>query len=119
MQGTPAGLPFGMPGIADVIDGAMQQAAQPGRQTDRSMLMGVLWNLLLLYRRAIVAPAASASCLPFTPATEPAQGTESVAGRLRSQRKQGNNGAEDVSGCPFFLFQLLVLARDLIFKIVN
>jgi hypothetical protein len=32
MQRTPAGLPFGMPGIGDVIDGAMQQAPQPGRQ---------------------------------------------------------------------------------------
>ena len=32
-QRTPAGLPFGMPGMADVIDGAMQQAPQPGRQS--------------------------------------------------------------------------------------
>ena len=31
-QGTPAGLPFAMPGIALLIDGAVQQAAQPGRQ---------------------------------------------------------------------------------------
>lgn len=29
---TPAGLPPGMPGMADVIDGAMQHAPQPGRQ---------------------------------------------------------------------------------------
>jgi hypothetical protein len=28
---TPAGLPLGMPGIGDVIDGAMQQAAQRSR----------------------------------------------------------------------------------------
>jgi hypothetical protein len=28
----PAGLPFGMPGMALEMDGAMQQAAQPGRQ---------------------------------------------------------------------------------------
>lgn len=28
-QITPAGLPFGMPGNGDVIDGAMQQAPQP------------------------------------------------------------------------------------------
>ena len=27
-QGTPAGLPSGMPGIGELIDGAMQQAAQ-------------------------------------------------------------------------------------------
>lgn len=30
-QGTPAGLPFGIPGIGEEIEGAMQQAAQPGR----------------------------------------------------------------------------------------
>ncbi|MDQ9170108.1 hypothetical protein Q8A64_06735 [Oxalobacteraceae bacterium R-40] len=32
MHGTPAGLPSGMPGIGDEIDGAMQQAAQALRQ---------------------------------------------------------------------------------------
>ena len=32
MQRTPAGLPSGMPGIGLLIDGAMQQAAQWGRQ---------------------------------------------------------------------------------------
>lgn len=31
-QRTPAGLPPGMPGIGLEIDGAMQQAPQPGRQ---------------------------------------------------------------------------------------
>jgi hypothetical protein len=31
-HGTPAGLPFGMPGRGEVMDGAMQQAAQWGRQ---------------------------------------------------------------------------------------
>lgn len=31
-QGTPAGLPCGMPGIGEPIDGAMQQAPQPSRQ---------------------------------------------------------------------------------------
>ena len=30
-HGTPAGLPSGMPGIGLVMDGAMQQAPQPGR----------------------------------------------------------------------------------------
>ena len=29
---TPAGLPCGMPGIGELIEGAMQQAPQPGRQ---------------------------------------------------------------------------------------
>lgn len=33
MQRTPAGLPSGMPGIGLLIDGAMQQAAQEGRQS--------------------------------------------------------------------------------------
>jgi hypothetical protein len=32
MQRTPAGFPFGIPGIDDEIDGAIQQAAQLGRQ---------------------------------------------------------------------------------------
>ena len=31
-QGMPAGLPCGMPGIGEAIEGAMQQAPQPGRQ---------------------------------------------------------------------------------------
>ena len=31
-QGTPAGLPCGMPGMGEVMDGAVQQAPQPGRQ---------------------------------------------------------------------------------------
>jgi hypothetical protein len=35
-QGTPAGLPSGMPGMALVMDGAMQQAPQPGRH-DRAL----------------------------------------------------------------------------------
>ena len=29
---TPAGLPCGMPGMAELMEGAMQQAPQPGRQ---------------------------------------------------------------------------------------
>jgi hypothetical protein len=32
-QGTPAGLPRGMPGIGELIEGAVQQAAQPGRHS--------------------------------------------------------------------------------------
>ena len=31
-QGVPAGLPRGMQGIGELIDGAVQQAAQPARQ---------------------------------------------------------------------------------------
>jgi hypothetical protein len=32
IQRTPAGLPLGMPGIGDEMDGAVQQAPQSGRQ---------------------------------------------------------------------------------------
>ncbi len=39
-QATPAGLPAGIPGIGEVIDGAMQHAPQPGRQS-MAMLSGV------------------------------------------------------------------------------
>ncbi len=38
MQRTPAGLPWGIPGIGEEIDGAMQQAPQPLRQ-DKSICM--------------------------------------------------------------------------------
>jgi hypothetical protein len=31
-QGSPAGLPLGRPGLGVEMDGAMQHAAQPGRQ---------------------------------------------------------------------------------------
>src|SRR3569832_611667 len=34
MQRTPSGLPCGMPGIGEEIDGAMQQAPQPARQVN-------------------------------------------------------------------------------------
>ena len=33
MQGIPAALPFGMPGMGEEMEGAMQQAAQPGRHS--------------------------------------------------------------------------------------
>jgi oxygen-independent coproporphyrinogen-3 oxidase len=32
-QRTPAGLPWGMPGMGLEMEGAMQQAPQPGRQS--------------------------------------------------------------------------------------
>lgn len=32
-HGIPAGLPYGMPGMGEAIEGAMQQAPQPGRQS--------------------------------------------------------------------------------------
>lgn len=43
MQGTPAGLPFGIPGIALVMEGAMQQAAHSGRQ-ERCLLMAAFYR---------------------------------------------------------------------------
>lgn len=43
-QRTPAGLPFGMPGIGELIDGAVQQAPQPGRQAkDEDMVGNLEW----------------------------------------------------------------------------
>ena len=36
----PAGLPWGMPGMGDAIEGAMQQAAQPGRQSIGGLVAG-------------------------------------------------------------------------------
>jgi hypothetical protein len=38
-QATPAGLPNGMPGIGELIDGAMQHAAQRGRQSMSRMIV--------------------------------------------------------------------------------
>lgn len=38
-HGTPAGLPFGMPGIGLLMDGAMQHAAQPRRQENSGVDM--------------------------------------------------------------------------------
>jgi len=35
-QGTPAGLPFGKPGMGDEIEMTIQQAAQPGRHSMRA-----------------------------------------------------------------------------------
>lgn len=35
-QRTPAGLPAGIPGIGDEIEGAMQQAPQPARHSTRT-----------------------------------------------------------------------------------
>ncbi len=37
-HGTPAGLPSGMPGRAEVMDGAMQQAPQPSRHERQSRM---------------------------------------------------------------------------------
>jgi hypothetical protein len=38
MQRTPAGLPSGMPGIGELMDGAVQQAPQSGRQSMGAIL---------------------------------------------------------------------------------
>jgi len=37
-QGSPAALPFGMPGMAELIDGAVQQAPHPDRHCMFSIL---------------------------------------------------------------------------------
>ena len=41
-QAVPAGLPRGMPGIGEVMDGAVQQAAQPPRQVKEGLAEGAL-----------------------------------------------------------------------------
>lgn len=52
----PAGLPCGMPGIGEEIDGAIQQAPQPGRQSSASedgvgrVLLGIAFTFR--YRKA-------------------------------------------------------------------
>lgn len=38
MQGTPAGLPFGMPGMGLLIEGAVQHAPQLGLQSTISTI---------------------------------------------------------------------------------
>lgn len=40
-QGTPAGLPVGMPGMGELIEGAVQQAPQPLRQKGRGSRGGM------------------------------------------------------------------------------
>jgi hypothetical protein len=42
-QRTPAGLPFGIPGIGELIEGAVQQAPQPGRQENGWSLILLIW----------------------------------------------------------------------------
>ena len=37
-QRTPAGLPCGIPGMGELMDGAVQQAPQSGRQSIKSYL---------------------------------------------------------------------------------
>jgi hypothetical protein len=46
MQGTPAGLPWSMPGMGEEMEGAVQQAAQPGRQVRviRFWASGSAWS---------------------------------------------------------------------------
>ena len=45
IQGTPAGLPSGMPGIGRVIDGAMQQAPHPGRHASEAGIFAFIGAL--------------------------------------------------------------------------
>ena len=55
-QGTPAGLPFGMPGIGLEMEGAVQHAPQLGRQF---MAMGKGKKVCILPSRAIVERGAA------------------------------------------------------------
>jgi hypothetical protein len=47
-QRTPAGLPSGMPGIGDEMEGAMQQAAHPGRHCMSGLFFMVIPHLVVL-----------------------------------------------------------------------
>jgi hypothetical protein len=42
MQASPAGLPRGISGRGEVIEGAMQQAPQPGRQAGESVIPAMM-----------------------------------------------------------------------------
>lgn len=51
MQRTPAGLPFGIPGIGELIDGAIQHAPQPlpdaethGNQSETAIRLSDMFN---------------------------------------------------------------------------
>lgn len=71
----PAGLPKGRPGSGLLMDGAVQQAAQPGRQADAtfgSTLESMWWivvlvkhadaTLTLVLRRTGICAAAQPGC---------------------------------------------------------
>ena len=57
-QRTPAGLPAGMPGMGDEMDGAMQHAAQCGRQagTGNAEGMPTLFAVLATFEALRVPP---------------------------------------------------------------
>lgn len=64
MQRTPAGLPWGMPGIGLLMEGAVQQAPQPGRQSIRPQ------------------PSASCSALAFATAVSRGSATPFFTARI-------------------------------------
>lgn len=68
MQRTPAGLPCGMPGIGEEIEGAMQQAPHPLRQEEAVMIWKPIkkQSLLTLYHGGKLLP--SYACMAGWPA---------------------------------------------------
>jgi hypothetical protein len=48
-QRMPAGLPLGMPGIGEVMDGAMQHAPQPGRHSMKRTCVAVVRTITGYY----------------------------------------------------------------------
>jgi len=70
-QGTPAGLPLGMPGMAVLIDGAIQQAAQAGRQPGRISTL----NAAIGGVRVVEGLGRAVACSPASPA----QGHRNIA----------------------------------------
>jgi hypothetical protein len=63
-QGTPAGLPWGIPGMGEEMDGAVQQAAQPGRQVKviRSKAFRSTWPQGPHLQRLLEAPRQFTRC---------------------------------------------------------
>jgi hypothetical protein len=64
MQLTPAGFPEGISGIAEEIDGAIQHAPQPGRQSIGVSLL-ITWLRYIALRHISVGLNASLSQLFF------------------------------------------------------
>lgn len=60
MQRTPAGLPLGIPGIGDVIEGAVQHAPHPARQ----LTLFALADIGKIGKRVRQYTSASRLCLP-------------------------------------------------------
>ncbi len=82
-QRIPAGLPLGMPGIGELIDGAMQQAPQPARQASAVTAMSSLADSIILGRAAVL-------CGFTVQMAEPAQ--QRLHGHALHHDRKGDHG---------------------------